>query len=313
MNFAISILFNSKYIEPALVTAYELLIFLDEKQPLYLLYLESKDDNDHEAMRLIVGFKNRFDNLGRIRLLKIDNNLQAFNAYHFDNSIIFKGIIPSFIKDEKFILNIDAGILPGGQFEAFLHEIKNVCISCSNNTWIIAAHCQEPQIPKKLSTLNYSKMYPAGGVLLFNAENYKKNEWHNRYVDNYNQYCNNLEYAEQELMCITSKIDEIINLPLGNERLNIFLSMDTLAAKNEIINQENIQKSIFFKCYGSFKPWKYFVLDPNKYVFTKKRARLEKDFQSTGNQLIEKNRIEFRIEWGLGFLKAFDLYSTKII
>ncbi len=65
---------------------------LDEKQTLYLLFLESKDDYDQEAMRLIVGFKNRFDNLGRIRLLKIDNNLQAFNAYHFDNSIIFKGI-----------------------------------------------------------------------------------------------------------------------------------------------------------------------------------------------------------------------------
>jgi hypothetical protein len=186
MSFAFSILFNSKYIEPALVTAYELMNFLDEKQTLYLLFLESNNDYDQEAMRLIVGFKNRFDKLGRIRLIKIPNKLQAFHAYHFDNSIIYKGIIPQFINNEKFIFNVDAGILPGGRFQIFLQEIKDLCISESNNRWVLGAHCEIPSLclPKSLLNLPHCNLYPGGGLLLFNCEEYNKRQWTQRYLKN---------------------------------------------------------------------------------------------------------------------------------
>jgi hypothetical protein len=316
MSFAFSLFFNSKYIEPALVTAYELMNFLDEKQTLYLLFLESNNDYDQEAMRLIVGFKNRFDKLGRIRLVKVPNKLQTFRAYHFDNSIIYKGIIPEFIKNERFILNIDAGILPGGRFQIFLQEIKDLCISKSGNSWVLGAHCGSPSssgaLPQNLLNLPHCDLYPSGAVLLFNCEEYNKREWTQRYLRNYNTHIQSLQYAEQDLMCITSVNGELITIPRLDQRLLIFLTTDTVMGKNELIESKNLENAIFYKHCGSFKPWKYNVIDPNKSVFTKKRARIEKDFPLTGNKLIELNRIDFRPDWSLAFLRAYDYYSSNL-
>jgi hypothetical protein len=63
----------------------------------------------------------------------------------------------------------------------------------------------------------------------------------------------------------------------------------------------------YFKFVGSFKPWKYWVLDPNKAVYTKRRALLETRFPLSGRPIIEKFRLEsIRPEWPLAFLKEYD-------
>lgn len=303
-RFVFSILFNSAYIEPALVTACELI--KSSSAQVYLIYLQSENEDDRYAEKLIFGFKNRFDGDNLIKIIRLKNNLPKFQAFHFDNSIIYKCLIPNFIKNANFILNIDAGIIPGGRFSDFLHEINNICSSDLMLDWIIGGHCQKPELPEELFRLKHSTLYPAGGVLLFNTKNYYRVNWDKKYLDNYVKYLKILKYAEQELMCITSTDEEILNLPLASERYNIFLSMNWFESQNPSPNKSDIDKSIFYKCYGSFKPWKYFVLDPNKFVFTAIRDLLEKQFPLTGNPLIEKNRLLFPNNWSVGFLKAYD-------
>jgi hypothetical protein len=127
-----------------------------------------------------------------------------------------------------------------------------------------------------------------------------------------NTYIQSLQYAEQDLMCITSVNGEIINIPRADQKFLIFLTIDTIMGKNKLIESKDLESSIFYKHCGSFKPWKYNVLDLNKSAFTKRRVLLEKKFQLTGNKLIELNRIDFRPDWSLAFLKAFDYHSSNL-
>lgn len=309
MNFVFSVLFNAAYIEPALVTAHQLLKFCKSSK-IYIIYLQGGSEDDIQAERIIAGFKNRFASDALLKIKKIKNDLPQFRAFHFDNSIIYKCLIPNFVNNEKFILNIDAGIIPGGRFGEFLDEINLICHNNSSLDWVIGGHCQKPDLPQELDRCPHSSFYPAGGVLLFNVDNYHSSEWSKRYLDNYLKYIKILKYAEQELMCATSTNQEILNLPLGNDRMNVFLSMDSFERIQ--VKKIDIERSIFYKCYGSFKPWKYFVLDPNKFVYTSVRELLEQQFPLAGNPLIEKNRLLFPDNWSIGFLKSYEKHISMM-
>jgi hypothetical protein len=118
-----------------------------------------------------------------------------------------------------------------------------------------------------------------------------------------------LTYAEQELMCLTAIEGEIIPLRGLDQRITPFLGLEVLLGRENRISPSCIDDCLFFKFVGTIKPWKYWVLDPNKSLYTKRRAMLEEKFSLSGIPLIEKNRVSIPNEtYLLQFLKAYDIY-----
>ena len=247
------------------------------------------------------------------------NTLGGFSAYHFNNSIIYKAILPSIIPHESFLMNIDAGILPGNEFAGFLREIdESLCASA--DSWIIGAHCHatEDRLPAPLSERPHNCLYSAGNILLFNTAQYERGGWYNRYVSNYLACQSYLKYAEQELICLTATEGELIPLPGFDRRITPFLGLEVFYGKAERLPTSCAEESLFFKFVGSLKPWKYWVLDPNKSLYTRRRAVLEEKFQLSGIPLIERNRMSApREDYIATFMKAYDplfaLFSSNLL
>jgi hypothetical protein len=145
VTIAISIFFDHLYLEAALVTAYEVIKLgvpnLIHK--IYLIYLDNNHSDDDEAHLVIQNFCSAFNSNMPIIAIKVQNSLSEFSSFHFNNSIIYKSLIPSMIDYEPFIMNIDAGIILGGKFERFLQEL-NIRICSDSNSWVIGAHCHSP-------------------------------------------------------------------------------------------------------------------------------------------------------------------------
>jgi lipopolysaccharide biosynthesis glycosyltransferase len=312
MNIAISILFDSAYIEPALVTAHDILTRLIGVPKLYLIYLLGDNQEDQENIRIIQSFCDRFGNEAPIVPISLQNTLAKLNVYHFNNSIIYKALIPSIVHGEPFIMNLDAGILLGAQFEEFWRDI-NIRVERDVSDWIVGAHCHEPTelMPQDLQTHQHNKFYPAGNLLLFNVARYNRQKWHPRLLGNYLKFMSHLNYAEQELMCLTAENEEILPLPLMESRITPFLGLDVLLGKAEPIHFSCLDDCLFFKFVGSLKPWKYSVLDPNKFIYIKRRAELEARFPLSGIPVIERHRSAFQQEWALAFLKSYDVFLQE--
>lgn len=314
MTIALSILFDSAYIEPALVTAFDAISLGigDNVHKIYLIYLRKDGESDREAASLIQAFADKFSGHVPVVAVSVANTLGELQSHHFNNSIIYKGLIPSIISSEPFILNLDAGILFGGLFKAFLQKIEKDFCQPSQD-WIVAAHGRsaEGALPSALAGYPHHSFYSDGNLLLFNVENYVKHKWHERYIRNYSVYVPHLEYAEQELICLTAADNELLTLPGVELRRMEFLNSDVLLGRKK---QETaaLDDCLVFKFVGSFKPWKYWVLDPSKSVYTKRRSRLEAVFPLAGNQLIEAVRMSYaREEYVTGFLKAYDYYLQQ--
>jgi lipopolysaccharide biosynthesis glycosyltransferase len=312
MRIVISILFDSSYIEPALVTAHEVITKVAEISKLYLIYLLSGSEDDLENIGIIQNFCSRFVSDVSIVPITLQNTLPKLSVDHFNNSIIFKALIPSIIRDEAFVMNLDAGILLGGRFEEFLMDI-NTRLEQETSDWIVGAHCHEPAefMPQSLRAHPHNKLYPAGNLLLFNCSQYNRQKWYERVVGNYLKYMPHLHYAEQELMCLTAEPGEILPLPLANERKTPFLGLDVLLGKAVQMDFSCLDNSLFFKFVGSLKPWKYSVLDPNKFIYTRRRAILESQFQLAGIPIIERHRNAIKEEWALAFLKSYEVYLQR--
>ena len=132
--------------------------------------------------------------------------------------------------------------------------------------------------------------------------------WQERYLGNYFAHAMHLEYAEQELICLTAHESELVALPDRELRLMEFLGTDLLLGKKTFVTPD-MQNNLFHKFVGSFKPWKYWVLDPNKFIYIKRRSELESEFSLSGNPLVEAMRMSYeREEYVIGFLKAYDYY-----
>ncbi len=309
MNIAISILFDSAYIEPALVTAHDVFTRLARIPKLYLIYLLSGSKEDLENIRIIQNFCSRFGSEVSIVPITLQNTLAKLSVYHFNNSIIYKALIPSIVQGEPFIMNLDAGILLGAQFEEFWRDI-NARVEQDVGDWIVGAHCHEPTefMPHALQAHPHSNYYPAGNLLLFNSAQYNRQKWHERLLGNYLKFMPDLNYAEQELMCLTAEQSEIMPLPSVESRITPFLGLDVLLGKAEQLHFSCLDNCLFFKFVGSLKPWKYSVLDPNKFIYTKRRAELEARFPLLGIPVIERHRSAFQEEWALAFLKSYDVF-----
>lgn len=315
MSIAISILFDSAYIEPALVTAFDIIShgLQSSVHKVYLINLQKNKEADSDAASLIQAFADKFSVSIPIVAISVADTLGELNRHHFNNSIIYKGIIPAIVPSEPYILNLDAGILLGGLFKDFLQRIESDFCKPSQD-WVIGAHGRnsEGAIPAALAGYAHHHYYTDGNLLLFNVENFVRNKWFERYVGNYSAYGPHLEYAEQELICLTAKDAELLTLPGVEQRITEFLNTDVLmgAKKRE---EPTLDDCLIFKFVGSFKPWKYWVLDPNKSIYTKHRMLLEATFPLAGNPIIEAVRMSCaREEYAIGFLKAYDYYVNHL-
>ena len=312
MKVAISILFDSAYIESALVTAHDVLVRFQGASKIYLIYLLSDPVEDQECLDVIRNFCGRFGDKVPIVPITLKNSLAQFSAYHFNNSIIYKALIPSIIQHEPFLMNIDAGILLGDRFDELWQDIS-AQVERKSGDWVVGAHCHDPAesglMPKTLIDHPHSELYPAGNLLLFNCSQYHKRNWHERFIGNYLKFIAELKYAEQELICLTAEEGEILPLPFIERRITPFLGVNVLNGSAPPLPISCLKDCIFFKFVGSFKPWKYWVLDPNKSIYTKRRAELEAQFPLAGINIIEQYRASLpREDWALGFLKAYDVH-----
>lgn len=312
MKIAASILFDCGYIECALVTAFELSQRSKNFHHIYLLYLSSDGPDDTQAQTLLAAFCARFQGVVAI---VVKNTLGAFNAYHFNNSIIYKALIPSVLPHEPYILNIDAGILLGQRFDAFVDEITRS--HCTKEAqWILSAHCIDPasNMPETLADVPCNSLYPAGAVFFFHSANYLACNWFARYTQNFSHWKGKLRYAEQELICLTAAEGELRALPSVDDIHVRTLSTDVLNGEKQRLAASDAEDCVFFKFAGSLKPWKYWVLDPNKGIFVDRCLRMEKLFAISGNGLIEKYREEApRSDWVRIFQQSYALSLVRTL
>ncbi len=315
MSIAASILFDTAYVEAALVTAFELLEGYPSLHRVYFICLSNGSEDDQEAVLVVQHFCARFneERPDFFRAIKINNTIGTFVSRHFSSAIIYKGLIGSLLAHEPFILNIDAGILPGRHFDAFLRDIDSR-LCRPDAPWVIAAHCQDPEgrLPGPLGTLPHHPRYPAGGLLLFNTAAYRAAEWERRYTALFEALRPALAYAEQELMCLMARGEELAELPGGEARVTPFLLPEPMRQGAAPMAEAQAFDCLFFKFIGTLKPWKYWVLDPNKALWTRRRARLQARFPMATIALIQKHRYlvtheNYRDE----FLEAFDTWTER--
>jgi hypothetical protein len=250
-----------------------------------------------------------------VSAITLQDTLPKFQAAHFNNSIIYKALLPSMLAHENFVLNVDAGILVGERFDAFLQGITRTLCTAEDMAWLIAAHCHDPasQLPTTLQGEKHHALYPAGNLLLFNMKQCRAGNWVERLLINYRHCAPSLLYAEQELICLTAKLDELIALPGIEERYTPFLGLESLRDDAALWPTESAQDCLFFKIVGTLKPWKYWVLDPNKRLWTCRRDLLERVFPLGNFALIETNRHTVTHEgFRQAFLKQYDAYLHRV-
>jgi len=302
-----SITFDQFYIEPALLTAYEI-INSGLNYKLHLVYIEPQDESiSNEMENILLKFKNKINN-DQLIIIKVDGILANYKQFHFTNAIIYKILIPSIIKDYNFVLNLDAGILLGNKFSDFIHGITTEIDNNNFDNSLVSAFCTNSQIDLHTSLHNipHNSNYPSGIVMLFNVRNYDLCDTSTKIISTWNQLSNYLVYAEQDLLCIIAEEGQLTQLPMVNSIVIEYLDLQGLNLKVSSIVYSKTDFS-FYKVCGTCKPWKYFVLDFRKLFYLNRRAILEKSLDLSSFQLILRNRHEVtHKELAFKFLENFE-------
>lgn len=304
-----SLVFDAPYLEPALLTAFELRRVAERFEQVVLVLLDDAAGEVAEAAELVGRFCQRMNQLGGLsyRAIQLHGGLPTFSAYHFNASILYKAIAPSFVPGDGWLLNIDAGILLGDRFEACLDQA--IAELETDEDWLLAAHTHETEgrIPERLRALPHHALYPAGNLLLFHPQRCRAAHWHERFLAGCMAWHEHLRYAEQELICLLAKPYELRALPFAEQRCALFLGLERLLGQAPWPQPQLADDSVFFKIVGSIKPWKQWVLDPLKAIYLQRRQALEAVFPLTGLALIERHRQHCSHEpWRQGFYQAYE-------
>ena len=310
-KLCLSIIFDQNYVEPAILTAYEL-INSKADLPIFLIFIESQDKFISDEIELLLS---KFNSIHAVNIIKVNGDiLSSFDRFHFNNSIVYKLLIPA-ILDFDFILNIDAGFLLGSKANYFLFEISQRVANHIYDDSIVAAFCSESakDLPSSLKSLPHNSKYPSGGFLLFNSQKYKIHNSYDLIVGSYNQLKLNLSYAEQELLCLILLEGQLAELPLGHNLLYEFLDFNGLNPGTTSIAYQG-QEFAFYKVCGTNKPWKYWVLDYRKAFYVSRRADLEKVLALSEYAIIVKNRYQVTNEiLAQNYLLIFEKKLTDIV
>lgn len=303
-----TVLFDAGYLEPALVTAFQLQRFAEQLEGVVLVLLED-DAEDADAARAVVAqFCSELSRSSRLpfRAISARGGLARFDVHHFNASILYKALLPSLVDCPGWLLNIDAGLLPGGRFGDFLEDSKLAL--ADNSEWLIAAHVHDPatMLPPALAGLDHHRLYPAGNLLLFEPRRCRAQHWRERFEAAYDAHRPQLRYAEQELICLVATEHELRELPRGEQRCTPFLGIESLVAGDDP-GFVDLEPLVYFKFVGSLKPWKSWVLDPQKRIYLLHRQALEAALPLSAFELIQKHRQRCaQPAWALGFQQAYE-------
>jgi lipopolysaccharide biosynthesis glycosyltransferase len=306
-----SVLFDRNYIEPGLLTAYQLLCNADNCfEKLRLIYLQSETENLSEVedlFRRFLDLANRTGNIS-VEFSVLKNNLTQINSYHFNNSVIYKTLLPFFFDNDSFLLNIDAGFLIGSRFREYFIKLEDL-ISI-NQDWIVAARCGniEKELNDRLRELPHTSKYPFGGILLFNVGNYRAALLKDRLISNLTKLEKHLTWPEQDLLCCTLNDEELAEI-----EENGLTVLKELSIKNfyyDDVDVVDINDYALYKIIGTLKPWKYWVLDNNKSHYLLRRNELEMNLR-IDHPIIHENRHSVtNILLQQKFLEAFEVKLT---
>lgn len=310
-----TILFDAGYVESALITAYELRTMRAHVDEVVLVLLLRNPADDEVVTGIIAGFcaKMATDAAApRYTAIHTRGGLPEFNALHFNSSILYKAVVPSIVARDRTLLNIDAGVLLGPAFGAFLDE--SLARLHDQPDWVLAAHADpiDPaspsrRLPDALAGLPHNLRYPIANLLFFHPRNYVRANWYERFLTACCQHLPHLCYAEQELICLLATDQELVALPRIEDRTLFHLNYDALLDPAEPMPSADHADCVFFKFVGSVKPWKHWVLDPRRKLYLERRARLEAVFPLDGIELVQRLRRECANEsWREGFYRAYE-------
>lgn len=276
LKISLSMIIDKKYIEPALVTLFTLLKYQSYYKSLKLIILKKENDsiqNLQEIINLFNEFKSLFDEKNFIEIIIIENKFPEFNKLHFSNAILYKIFTPIIVEADDYILNVDAGNL---FHDGFFEFSKNLNLIVEHkNKFIMGAFLMPSKMEMPSQISNFSVYYPAGGLILFNVNNYKENKIDDKIIEFYNYNSMYLKYAEQEIMCAILDDSQFYEFK-GVE--NIYLDDLSLyiGSGHLSIDYKRLNSSIYYKNTGSIKPWKNWNLNPNRSIYLKIRSNITK-------------------------------------
>lgn len=285
MDKCFTVCFDQRYLEPALLTAWELIAH--QCLPLYLVYVEGGPE-DAEAVRILQAFKAR---VGRedVNVIRIQNTIfDKFERYHFSNAILYKIALPSFIGHD-YIVNVDAGFLLGSQFTNLAQQMDAAIVNAPAQA-LVWAFCEDSaaELPEQLQQLPHHALYPIGWVLVFDRRRCVAADLYARLVRTYMAVKEALVWAEQDLLCLVLEGTQLQALPAKHTVL-----IEQLEPENLLQPQESAAFEADFSIYkitGTCKPWQYWVLDSKKRFYLHRRAALQEVLDINSMRLIQENR-----------------------
>jgi lipopolysaccharide biosynthesis glycosyltransferase len=286
--FNLTIIFDSNYVEPALVTALDLERFSPADWDVTLIYIESQiSDVNSEIFSLLGKYVNK-----KLKAISLKGELfESFEKFHFTNSILYKLILPE-IAHGNYIVNVDAGFLSGPNI-SFLFEYCEFLVNSggfSNSP--IAAICSNAcdDLPLELRPYRHNAMYPFGWLLLFNTAQYKKMNFFSRVISGYRFFKDKLVWAEQDLLCLITNTHEITQLDLNEHVL-----IEQLSLQGYILGENSrawSSRFMLYKITGTLKPWKRWVFDNKKQFYLSRRNDLMSYRDLEKFQVIQNNWYE---------------------
>ena len=305
----LSLVVDRVYLEPAFVTVVSILKYKSYYKSLKFVFIKSKDEselNSNNIDFLISEFKNKFDKDNFIEFLKIENTLPDFDKYHFSNTILYKIFLPHIFQNEEYVLNVDAGNIFFPGFEEFSNQINSHVLV--NPNFVVGAFFANSDSLMPPQITNFSKFYPSGALLLFNTTKYFEVNFSERIINFFNQFCELLQYAEQEILCAILEELEVYQFPCWE---NVYLDdLSSYVGENYFpINQARLERCIYYKNPGSIKPWKIWNLNPNREVYLKIRQEISLQINLEAVDFIreERNLIKQNLEmFKLANLKSYE-------
>jgi hypothetical protein len=292
-KLALTIIFDANYVEPGLVTACDLARSIPSDFDLILVFIKSSEESINlEISQLIGEVILQYAGVKNINAISLNSSLfENFNRYHFTNSILYKLLLPQIV-EYYYILNIDAGFLSGDRIGILYENCRKVMDSHEFENAAVGAVCTPANVdlPVELRRHSHSLLYPAGGIFLFNVEAYRRINLFDRLISKYHTFKDGLIWAEQDLLCLTAREGELLNLnfeePILIEQLSIQGCWDAAPSQAETA------LFMLYKITGTLKPWKYWVLDPKKKFYLKRRNEVLSGLDLNKYSVVKENRLK---------------------
>lgn len=293
-KIALSVIFDENYVEPALVTIFDLVRFAPEDFDIFLVYMESSNaEVNADITNLINNAINGISSTNKVSAIKFKSTIfDRFEKYHFTNSILYKLVLPELLQHD-YIVNIDAGFLSGSEIDYLFEYLLGVVAGPHfSSSCAVGSVCfpSPKDLSAELSVLKHNKLYPTGWILLFNCENYRKSKLFDRLISGYSLHKDQLVWAEQDLLCLVAEEGELHNLDLLGGILT-----ENLSIQGYLQFESSIALSSTFMLYkvvGTLKPWKSWVFDSKKKYYLNRREEVLRDINLSNSSAILSNRFQ---------------------